>query len=255
MCTCTRHGARTRHAARGTHAARTHARTRLAARTQHPARTRHARTLRAHREPARADLPPQTREDMAGFVTRELLQPQQGWMRAQSLLDPAAARSDRTDHGPWGAYSGWPAITAAALAALGHQRSGLGVLRRAAVLTQRGPWGQAHALHREGDVHGKGGREGGKGGKGGAAYKPFEFTLYNEAVGAAFVDATLHVVFGLRAAAAPLMDALPWPPVAPDARTPLGAGGVAAELHLLRWQGALFNATAAADGGVTWRTA
>merc|ERR1740133_383426 len=43
------------------------------------------------------DLPQQTREDMAEFVTRELLQPQQGWMRAQSLLDPAAARSDRTD--------------------------------------------------------------------------------------------------------------------------------------------------------------
>ena len=169
------------------------------------------------------------------------------WVRAQSLFDPAAARSDRTDHGPWGAYSGWPAITSSALAALGHQRAGLGVLRRAAALTQRGPWGQAHALHRDG------GGKGGKGGKGGAAYKPFEFTLYNEAVGAAFVDATLHVVFGLRAAAAPLMDALPWPPLAPDARTPLGAGGVAAELHLLRWQGALFNATAAADGGVTWR--
>ena len=74
-------------------------------------------------------------------------------------------------------------------------------------------------------------------------------------VGAAFVDATLHVVFGLRAAAAPLMDARAWPPVAPDARTPLGAGGVAAELQLLRWQGALFNATAAADGGVAWRAA
>ena len=27
------------------------------------------------------------------------------------------------------------------------------------------------------------------------------------------------------------------------------------ELHLLRWQGALFNATAAADGGVAWRAA
>ena len=193
--------------------------------------------------------PPQLREDMASFVTRELLQPQQvrvrlrvsvdpnpnptptpnptpnpnpnpnptptpdpdqGWMRAQSLLDPAAARSDRTDHGPWGSYSGWPAITAAALAALGQQRSGLGVLRRAAALTQRGPWGQAHALHRAGDGHGKGGSAGGKAGRGrgrgrvrvranpnpnpnpspnphqgggGAAYKPFEFTLYNEAVG------------------------------------------------------------------------
>ena len=87
-------------------------------------------------------------------------------MRAQSLLDPAAARSDRTDHGPWGSYSGWPAITAAALAALGQQRSGLGVLRRAAALTQRGPWGQAHALHRAGDGHGKGGSAGGKAGRG-----------------------------------------------------------------------------------------
>ena len=178
------------------------------------------------------------------FVERELLQPEQGWMRAQSLADPAAARSDRTDHGPWGAYSGWPPITASALAALGHQRAGLELLRGAAALTRRGPWGQAHALHRAGAG-------------GGAAYKPFEFTLYNEAVGAAFVDATLHVVFGLRAAAAPLVDPAPWPPHedpdAPDARAL--SGGVAAELQLLRWQGGLFNATSDARGGVAWRRA
>ena len=30
------------------------------------------------------------------------------WMRAQSLTDPAALESDRPDHGPLGAYDGWP---------------------------------------------------------------------------------------------------------------------------------------------------
>jgi len=72
-----------------------------------------------------ADLPRPLREAMAAFARRELLVPEQGWMRAQSLSDPAARDSDRTDHGPWGAYAGWPPITAAALATLGHQRDGM----------------------------------------------------------------------------------------------------------------------------------
>lgn len=129
------------------------------------------------------------------------------------------------------------------------------MLRRAAALTARGPWGQAHALHRGTGSHpGDGGTKGPRGAVG-AAYKPFVFTLYNEAVGAAFVDATLHVLFGLRAAAAPLLAPLASPPLveAPDA--PLQSGGVAAELHGLRWQGALFNASSAAGGGVVWRRA
>ena len=195
------------------------------------------------------DLPRPLRESMAAFVRRELLVPEQGWMRAQSLSDPAAKDSDRTDHGPWGAYAGWPPITASSLAQLGHQREGLEMLRRAATLTARGPWGQAHALHR-GSGDGKGPR-----GAAGAAYKPFVFTLYNEAVGAAFVDATLHVLFGLRAASAPLLETLAAPPLVEAADAPLQSGGVAAELHGLRWQGALFNASSAARGGVEWRRA
>jgi hypothetical protein len=42
------------------------------------------------------------------------------WARyAEAPRDPAAPESDRADHGPWGAYDGWPAKTADGLLALG----------------------------------------------------------------------------------------------------------------------------------------
>ena len=63
------------------------------------------------------DLPPAVREEMRGFVDRELLM--KNWMRAQSLQDPAADKSDRPDHGPMGAYSGWPPETTDGLCHLG----------------------------------------------------------------------------------------------------------------------------------------
>ena len=56
------------------------------------------------------DLTPDMRREMTDFVKRELLT--RDWMRAMSLKDAAAAVSDRPDHGPMGAYDGWPALTA-----------------------------------------------------------------------------------------------------------------------------------------------
>ena len=60
------------------------------------------------------DLPAEMRSDMMGFVSRELLT--KNWMRALSLKDISllhpSANSDRKDHGPLGAYDGWPGAQA-----------------------------------------------------------------------------------------------------------------------------------------------
>jgi len=57
-------------------------------------------------------------QEMATFVSTELLT--DTWMRALSPKDAAAKASDRTDHGPYGAYDGWPPLTVAAFARLGE---------------------------------------------------------------------------------------------------------------------------------------
>ena len=58
---------------------------------------------------------------MVGFVRRELLTT--NWMRALSLQDSSllhpSANSDRKDHGPLGAYDGWPGET---IEAFFHER-------------------------------------------------------------------------------------------------------------------------------------
>lgn len=63
-------------------------------------------------------LTPAIRAEMSRFVHDELLT--DTWMRALSLKDRAASASDRTDHGPYGAYCGWPPLTAAAFARFGN---------------------------------------------------------------------------------------------------------------------------------------
>ncbi len=63
---------------------------------------------------------------MIEFLYRELITDQ--WMRAQSLQDVAAERSDRADHGPLGAFDGWPAGTMDALTRMGYPGEGSGFL-------------------------------------------------------------------------------------------------------------------------------
>lgn len=91
-----------------------------------------------------ADLPPATRSEMVSFVQRELLT--DTWMRAQSLADPAAAQSDRPDHGPRGAYDGWPAQTAAAMTRLGAWDAALDLLHRVESVTHASCFAQSHEL-------------------------------------------------------------------------------------------------------------
>lgn len=91
-----------------------------------------------------ADLTPSMRAEMVAFVERELLV--RHWMRAQSWRDPAAADSDRPDHGPKGAFTAWPAETIATFCAFGHFSSACDFLRRCAAVTAEGPFSQSREL-------------------------------------------------------------------------------------------------------------
>lgn len=90
------------------------------------------------------DLPDSIRKEMVDFADRELMTDH--WMRAQSLKDVAAGNSDRPDHGPLGAFDGWPAGTMDALVQMGYPAKALDFYRRIAPVTREGIWSQAHEL-------------------------------------------------------------------------------------------------------------
>jgi|EP01043_Picozoa_sp_COSAG02_P020712 hypothetical protein len=90
------------------------------------------------------DLDNATRAEMVAFVKRELLT--RNWMRALSVEDEAAPRSDRKDHGPFGAYDGWLGETVQVLSLFGHAyyADALQLVRSMAPVYDRGPGGQSH---------------------------------------------------------------------------------------------------------------
>lgn len=90
------------------------------------------------------DLSDPMKKEMIDFVERELLTDH--WMRAQSLLDSAAENSDRPDHGPLGAYDGWPAGTMDAMVQMGYGQKALDFYRAIEPVTYEGSWAQAHEL-------------------------------------------------------------------------------------------------------------
>ena len=90
------------------------------------------------------DLPDSIKKAMTDFAYRELITDH--WMRAQSLNDIAAKNSDRPDHGPLGAFDGWPPGTIDALSALGHTDSAFQFYRNVLPVTYEGCWAQAHEL-------------------------------------------------------------------------------------------------------------
>lgn len=90
------------------------------------------------------DIPDTMRKEMVDFVYRELMTTH--WMRAQSLKDLAAKNSDRPDHGPLGAFDGWPAATMDALVQFGRSQEALDFYRAMEPLTHEGSWAQAHEL-------------------------------------------------------------------------------------------------------------
>ena len=91
------------------------------------------------------DLTPDMRREMTDFVKRELLM--RDWMRAMSLKDAAAAISDRPDHGPMGAYDGWPALTVGTMWRLGFPNDAFDFYCRTAEVTKEGPFAQAREFY------------------------------------------------------------------------------------------------------------
>jgi hypothetical protein len=91
------------------------------------------------------DLTPDMRREMTDFVKRELLM--RDWMRAMSLKDAAAAHSDRPDHGPMGAYDGWPALTIGTMWRLGFPNDAFDFYCRTAKVTKEGPFAQAREFY------------------------------------------------------------------------------------------------------------
>ncbi len=90
------------------------------------------------------DLTGQVKQEMLEFLYDELITDR--WMRAQSLRDVAAAESDRPDHGPLGAFDGWPAGTMDALSRMGYPEKALDFYHAIEPVTYEGCWAQAHEL-------------------------------------------------------------------------------------------------------------
>lgn len=88
------------------------------------------------------DLSPEIKSEMINFVETELLT--KTWMRAMSLKDPAAAKSDRPDHGPMGSYDAWPPMTMDVMCRFGDFDGAVTFLRATEVITHEGPWSQSH---------------------------------------------------------------------------------------------------------------
>jgi hypothetical protein len=91
------------------------------------------------------DLTPTMRGEMTEFVKRELLT--RDWMRAMSLKDTAAARSDRPDHGPMGAFDGWIPLTVRTMWKMGFPKDAFEFYCRTAVVTKEAPFTQAHEFY------------------------------------------------------------------------------------------------------------
>ncbi len=90
------------------------------------------------------DIPEDIKSEMMEFVYRELIT--DNWMRAQSQDDVAAEDSDRPDHGPLGAFDGWPPGTMDALVQLGFPEKALDFYHNVRPVTNEGIWAQAHEL-------------------------------------------------------------------------------------------------------------
>ena len=82
--------------------------------------------------------------EMVKFLDDELLT--DTWMRAQSADDPAAATSDRPDHGALGSYDGWPVNTMEALFHMGYEEKAIDFYRSVYPVTLEGTWSQAREL-------------------------------------------------------------------------------------------------------------
>jgi lysophospholipase L1-like esterase len=174
------------------------------------------------------DLPPAVRAEMRHFVDRELLM--KNWMRAQSLQDPAAALSDRPDHGPMGAYSGWPPETADGLCHLGYWQDALDFYRRCEAATHEGAFSQGAEFYgpkkRDYDAPVRIANAG---------------TICREAVcGADFTDVVIRAFFGFHPTLNLNSESALWKPDEPR--------GFSGKLRHVRWGDALLTITSGPGG-------
>ncbi|HVM47700.1 MAG TPA: hypothetical protein VMU04_06720 [Candidatus Acidoferrum sp.] len=172
------------------------------------------------------DLSPVVRQEMRDFVVRELLM--KNWMRAQSLQDPAAERSDRPDHGPMGAYAGWPPETVDGLCHLGYWKDAFDFYRRCEAATHEGAFSQGDEFYgpkkRDYDAPVRIANAG---------------TICREALcGAGFADVVIRAFFGFR----PSLDDkhMLWEPEQPR--------GFSAQLQHVRWGKELFTIRSTTTG-------
>ena len=132
------------------------------------------------------DLSPKMRDEMTGFVERELLTDH--WMRAQSLSDIAASKSNRPDHGPMGAFCAWPPETMAAMCAFGEYHQALTFLHRSVGVTSEGPFSQSRELlSKTPDAPARITSRGGG---------PNSHQTYNASNGGAFAETIIRCFFG-----------------------------------------------------------
>jgi hypothetical protein len=173
------------------------------------------------------DLTPTTKTEMTGFVERELLT--KTWMRAMSLKDPAAAHSDRPDHGPMGSYDGWPPLTMDVMCRFGAFDKAVNFLRAVEPVTHEGPFAQSHEFL---DPDRRG-------------FDPVVrianrgYQDFNEGCGAAFAEVIIRSFFGYR----PDLSGAGLPLLAP--RTPRGFNG---QLRHVPFHGELYTLTSDAQG-------
>jgi hypothetical protein len=169
------------------------------------------------------DLSPSMRGEMVRFVKQELMT--KYWMRALSLQDEAASRSDRPDHGPMGAYDAWPPLTVSVMNRLGFQKDALDALQRFESVTHEGPFAQSHELlGREYDARARVAERGSQ--------------IPNELCSGAFADVIIRSFIGFQpdwTGKRALVD-----PEAPRA--------LEGRLVGLRWSGKVYTVTSGADG-------
>ena len=173
------------------------------------------------------DLTPTMKSEMTGFIERELLT--KTWMRAMSLQDPAAAHSDRPDHGPMGSYDGWPPLTMDVMCRFGAFDKAVTFLRAVEPVTHEGPFAQSHEFlgpdSRGSDpvvrIANRGGQD------------------FNEGCGAAFAEVIIRSFFGYR----PDLSGDKLQLLAP--RTPRGFNG---QLRHVPFRGAVYTITSDAQG-------
>lgn len=176
------------------------------------------------------DLKKKVKDEMNHFVESELLT--KTWMRAMSLKDPAAAKSDRPDHGPMGSYAAWPPMTMDIMCRFGAFDKALDFLRATESVSHEASWSQSHEFIKQEGENEPLVRSASRGGQDAL-----------EGCGAAFMEVIIRAFFGFRP------DLSENRPVLLSPGAPRSFNGV---LKHVSWHGKLYSVFSG-DNGVQWK--